>query len=89
MSKTPPSREQLKALLDAHHVWPGPYNFKFIVEQARLAEVTGLFPGETPVIRPSSKGAYVSVTFTVTVDGSDQVLDTYEKARKIQGIVSL
>lgn len=80
---------RLKALLAACHVWPHAYTYKFIVEKAHLAAVAALFPGETPVIRPSAKGAYVSVTFTVLTANPDDVLEVYERASKIAGIISL
>ena len=83
------SHENFKALLETEHIWPCEFTFKFIVESARLAEVTALFPNVTPVLRPSKNGKYVSASITVAMADPESVLAIYAGASKIEGIISL
>jgi putative lipoic acid-binding regulatory protein len=88
-AETAQSHASLKALLDTHHTWPGPFVFKFIVPKDALDVAVALLPDVTPELKPSGKGNYLSVTFRATVASSEAVLAVYERARAIPGVIAL
>lgn len=75
--------------LDQHHAWPTLYIFKFIVPKGKEHEVKDLFPGHTTSDRPSRKGNYTSLSIEMMMPSSDAVIEIYEKASHIEGIVAL
>ncbi|HYF70882.1 MAG TPA: DUF493 family protein [Ohtaekwangia sp.] len=75
--------------LDQHHTWPSVYLFKFIVPKGKEAEVKDLFPDHKTSDRASKKGNYISVSIELMMPSSEAVIDVYEKASKIEGIVAL
>ena len=75
--------------LDQHHTWPSVYLFKFIVPKGKESEVKRLFPDHTTSDRISKKGNYISVSIALTMPSSEAVIDVYERAAKIEGIVAL
>ena len=79
----------LQALLDEHHSWPTSYTFRFIVKHQDMAHVLALVPDQAPVITPSSKGSYLSVTWAIEMQSSDAVLSIYKSASLIPGILAL
>jgi putative lipoic acid-binding regulatory protein len=82
----------LKEKLEKQHSFPTLYMFKFIVpnDNHKLALVEALFGEEAQVtIRESSKGKFVSVTGKEEMVDVDSIIDRYQKAEKIEGIVSL
>ncbi len=83
------SREEMKDLLDKSQVWPGEYTFKFIVPKDHLLEAHALFDGEKTMDRQSSNGRYVGVSLTKTMQSADEVLEIYERARSIPGLIAL
>ena len=83
------SREEFKAILDQEHQWPGWYLFKFIVPRGKGDEVVALFPNAKTSIKASSKGNYRSVTSKMMMLSSQEVLDIYERAAEIEGVIAL
>ncbi|UXP33278.1 DUF493 domain-containing protein [Reichenbachiella agarivorans] len=83
------SSQSFKEKLDSVHVFPTLYLFKFIVPEAQIPEVKALFAKHDVKLKPSKNGKYSSVTIQVMMGSSDQVIETYEKAKKIEGIISL
>lgn len=75
--------------LDEHHQWPCPYMFKFIVPTEKLDDFKTLFPDEELALRESRTGKYTSVTMETTMCSSQSVMEVYEKAAQIPGIMSL
>jgi hypothetical protein len=75
--------------LEATHVFPALYMFKFIVIDELQDEVKKLFLGHELKVKPSSKGKYVSVTAQTMMPNSDSIIKVYEEAAKIQGIIAL
>jgi len=72
--------------------WPRVYFFKFIVpsDNKKLAQVEALFGSEANVtLKQSSKGNYVSVSAKELMLNVDGVIDRYEKASKIEGLMAL
>ena len=80
---------EFKAKLDDIHSFPTQYMFKIIVKGEKISEVEALFPKETLTLKPSSKGSYTSVTAKLKMASSDEVIDVYEKAHHIEGIIAL
>ena len=80
---------EFKAKLDDIHRFPTEYMFKFIVKGEKISEVESLFPKQALTLKPSSKGNYTSVTAKLKMNSSDAVIQVYEQAHKIDGIIAL
>lgn len=78
-----------KEKLESFGTFPMPYLFKFIVPFGKEAEVAALFPEEEVILKPSSGGKYISTTIHKQVESADQVIGLYEKAARIEGVISL
>lgn len=79
----------MKALLDQNHTWPSEYTFKFIVPKDQLLEAHALFSGERTQDRQSSNGRYVGVSITKTMASAEAVLEIYDRAKVIPGLIAL
>jgi putative lipoic acid-binding regulatory protein len=75
--------------LDQHYEWPALYIFKFIVPKGKEQQVKDLFPGRTTTDRPSRQGNYISLSVEMVMLSSDAVVEIYERASHIEGIVAL
>ncbi|MGK7397015.1 MAG: DUF493 family protein [Candidatus Cyclobacteriaceae bacterium M3_2C_046] len=75
--------------LENNHAWPSLYMFKFIVPTAKQKEVRDLFPKNELSTKYSKNGKYISVTARVMIGNSDEVIQIYEKAHKIEGVIAL
>jgi putative lipoic acid-binding regulatory protein len=83
-------QEKFRELLNEEYTWPSMYTFKFIVPADKEDEVRLLFPEQAEVsIKPSSKGKYTSLTSQCSMNNADEIIDIYEKAAEIEGIISL
>lgn len=78
-----------KEKLEKETSFPSLYMFKFIVPNGRENEIGVLLPNNEMVLKPSSKGKYVSVTIKSMVPNSQSIIDVYEKAAKIKGVIAL
>ena len=81
--------DRFQDLLDDQSEWPSDYTFKFIAPAAELENLKAVFGHHTISIRPSRKGNYASVTATMQMHSSDEILAVYKSASKIPGLVSL
>ncbi len=81
--------ERFRALLNDQTEWPTMYTFKFIVPVGELATVDAVFPRIEKTHRASSKGSYVSVTFTTEMGSAEEVESMYRRAAGIPGVVML
>lgn len=88
MSKTI-DLEAFKQKLDGAHKWPSLYMFKFIVPKGKESEVFALFPKNDLSTKASSKGNYISVTAKVMMGSSEAVMEKYQQANKIEGVLAL
>lgn len=75
--------------LDQHYRWPSLYMFKFIVPKERVEEVVQLFPLHNSTLKESSQGKYISVTLQMMMPSSDAVIEVYQKAATIEGLIAL
>ena len=64
----------IKELLENQYDFPCEYMFKFIVPKEGESLVRALFPDIEPQIRPSTKGNYISFSFTYQAESSDIIL---------------
>lgn len=83
------STDNFRALLDKRHQWPGDYIFKFVVKKESLEQVSALFPGIPLKLKESAQGNYLSITAALKMNSSEEVLEIYEKASTIPGIIAL
>ncbi|MBV6404872.1 MAG: DUF493 family protein [Flavobacteriales bacterium] len=85
-------KERLRQRLDQVHEWPSVYMFKFILEPDadRLEAVTALFPPEAERLRKySTSGKYLSLTFTEVMMSAGDVVERYDRASAIPGLIVL
>jgi putative lipoic acid-binding regulatory protein len=82
-------RQAFKDKLEAQTTFPTLYMFKFIVPNGSELQVAALLPNNKMTLKHSSKGTYVSATIKAMMPNSDSILDIYEKASKIEGVISL
>ncbi|MFM7565535.1 MAG: DUF493 family protein [Flavobacteriales bacterium] len=71
--------------------WPCVYLFKFIVpsDSHKIAQLVDLFDENAQIsFHSSKKGTYTSVSAKVVALDANSVLDVYEKAATIEGIIS-
>lgn len=83
--------DKLKIQLDQQE-WPSVYMFKFILinEPLRIAQVAALFDdGANVRMQPSKNNKYISFTATELMLSADLVIDRYERAALIEGVISL
>ncbi len=83
------STESFKETLNNGHRFPTLYVFKFIVKPDQVPEIENLFSKHEVVLKPSSKGKYVSTTIKIMASSSQEIIDYYKKTSKIEGIISL
>jgi len=81
--------KSFKDKLEQTHQWPSLFMFKFIVPNDKVEQVKNLFPKNILKEKPSKTGKYISVTAEVMVSSSDQVIQIYEDASKVDGLIAL
>jgi uncharacterized protein len=81
--------DSFRKKLDDHHIWPTLYVFKFIVPKGKEEEVRRLFPLFTPAEKESKNGNYVSFTIQKVMPSGEAVIEVYQKAAAIEGIIAL
>jgi putative lipoic acid-binding regulatory protein len=75
--------------LDQHYAWPSLYIFKFIVPAGREEDVKKLFPFHTTTEKQSRQGNYTSITIQMMMPSSEAVIDIYQQASIIPGLIAL
>jgi putative lipoic acid-binding regulatory protein len=78
-----------KDKLEASGQFPMLYMFKFIVPAGSEGQIGTLFPKNEMILKPSSGGKYISTTIQAMMDNADEIIDLYEKAATIEGVISL
>jgi uncharacterized protein len=82
-----------RELLEQNYKWPAFYMFKFIcpANNEAVAQLQELFDPEVAelLLRPSSKGNYISFTARELMISPDAVVERYQKAKGIEGLISL
>ncbi|MEQ6121417.1 DUF493 family protein [Reichenbachiella sp. MALMAid0571] len=75
--------------LDQQYSFPALYPFKFIVPQESLDDLLVIFAKHDHQIRPSKNGNYISVSINIMADSSDTIIEYYNRASVVKGIISL
>lgn len=83
------SLETFKQRLDENHEWPCEYTFKFIIPACALDEIKSMLSDINFSTRESKGGKYISITAIIIANGSDEILQIYQKASTIEGIICL
>ncbi|MGE0566697.1 MAG: DUF493 family protein [Bacteroidia bacterium] len=81
-----------KKKLEETTIFPAVYMFKFIVEadNRKIALVESLFHEQAEIhTKESENGKYISITSKQVVMSSDEVIQVYQEAAKIKGIMFL
>jgi hypothetical protein len=82
----------LREKLEQFHQWPMLYMFKFILpsDNQKIALIESIF-GEDSELKtmPSSNGKYISITVREVMLSPQAVIDVYEKASTIEGVIAL
>ena len=85
--------QKLKTQLDETTKFPTDYLYKFIVsaEADKVEQVQKIFDNKGAVIntKKSKTGKYISVSIVIKLNSSDEVIQYYKEAEKIEGIISL
>ncbi len=85
-------KEKLKEQLEAFHVWPSVYMFKFIFpsSEEKLRELKQKFPEEVEFeTKESSTGKYTSVTIKEMVLSAEVIFTRYEDVSSLDGIIAM
>lgn len=83
--------DKLKEQLDLLE-WPSVYMFKFIVlnDSHKIALVSSLFDDEAEVrMQPSKNDKYMSITAKELMLSAEKVIERYELAAKMEGVIAL
>lgn len=84
---------KLKSQLEEGFEWPTVYMFKFIVPASNqnVAQVERLFNANEARVsmRESRKGNFVSVTAREMMLSPEKVIERYQEAEKIEGLIAL
>lgn len=80
---------KFKEALDLTYKWPAEYTFKFIAPKESFAMLEAMFFGYELKVRESKKGNYSSITVTLVLKSSDDVIAIYDQASKIPGLIAL
>lgn len=85
--------DKLKIQLAETTCFPSDYLFKFIVPttENQVAEVEKIFDNSGAIIKTkkSKTGKYISVSIVLKVENASKIIDYYQEAVKIKGIISL
>lgn len=85
--------DKLKIQLAETTSFPSDYLFKFIVPttENQVAEVEKIFDNSGAIIKTkkSKTGKYTSVSIVLRVENASKIIDYYQEAVKIKGIISL
>lgn len=86
------AKASLRQSLDKVHDWPSLYMFKLIFEpdEVRLQAVLDLFPKESEVLRRySTGGKYLSLTIKEVMMSAEDVVQRYDRAAAIPGVMMI
>lgn len=83
------SISDFKKKLEEQHAFPTVYMFKFIVPSGKETEVIELLPKGKISSKTSKKGNYVSITAELLMIKSEDVIEIYQEAHKVNGLIAL
>ncbi len=80
---------KLQALLDDQYTWPSKYKFKFVGNEGHREDLAKAVGHKATNERPSKSGKYISFTFDIRLNSSQEVISIYQEVAKISGIIAL
>ena len=83
------SNSSFKEKLELETSFPALYMFKFIVPNGKENEIGAMLPKNEMTLKSSSQGKYVSDTIKAMMPDSQSIIDIYDKASKIKGVIAL
>jgi len=84
--------ERFKQKLIETMSFPSVYMYKFIIKSANrdIALIENLFDADTDILtKESESGKYISITAKQVVMNVDEIIEIYNRASKIKGIMFL
>ncbi len=81
--------KKLKDLLDESQTFPCPYTFKFIVPHEKVDELKAIIRRGNFILKPSRTGKYISVSVTLEMKSSDEIVNLYKAVAIVEGLISL
>ncbi len=69
--------------------WPAGYLFKFIVPAGKTEDIIRILPKGDLSTKESGQGKYVSVTSYAELGSSEEVIEVYQKAAGVEGVIAL
>ncbi len=81
--------KKLKELLDENQTFPSPYTFKFIVPHDKVNELKAIIARGSFSLKPSRTGKYISVSVTLEMKSSDEIIYLYKAVAIVEGLISL
>lgn len=81
--------ESFREKLEAVSEWPSLYMFKFIVEAEKQDQIKDIFKNHEVVVKPSSKGKYVSLTIKMLANSAEQIIEKYIETNEVEGVIAL
>lgn len=83
------NKDSFREKLVASGPFPMLYMFKFIVPNGKENQIAALFPKNEMELKASSGGKYVSTTIQSMMETPDHIIEIYERASVIEGVISL
>lgn len=84
-----PNYHSFKERLENNHEWPSLYMFKFIVPSHKRNEIDRIFPKNEVSSKYSKGGKYISITAKIMMNSSEDVMNIYKEAHKVEGVIAL
>jgi len=81
--------ESFREKLEAVSEWPSLYMFKFIVMAEKQDQIKDIFENHEVIVKPSSKGKYVSLTIKMLANSAEQIIEKYIETNKVEGVIAL
>ena len=81
--------EQFKKKLEANHDFPCSYMFKFIVPIRKKEALLNLLPKVAIKTKRSTSNKFVSITLSMEIESSDKVIDIYNQAYQVEGLIAM
>lgn len=81
--------QKLKELLEENQKFPSDYTFKFVVPHEKVAELKAIIRKGNFTEKPSRTGKYISVSVTLMMNSSDEIIDIYRRVAIVEGLISL
>ena len=81
--------EQFKKKLEANHDFPCSYMFKFIVPIRKKEALLNLLPKVDTKIKRSTSNKFISITLSMEIGSSDEVIDIYNQVYQVEGLIAM